>query len=66
MQLLRRTGGVRGLKSLAKNTPKYLPLLKRLLADPRVPKSAKAALLGEGAFAASPLNLRALFLSLAL
>jgi len=59
IQLLRRAGGVRGLKGLAKNAPKYLQLLRLLIADPRVPKSAKAVLLGAGAFAVSPFNLPA-------
>jgi uncharacterized membrane protein YkvA (DUF1232 family) len=56
-QLLRRAGGVRGVKNLGKNLPKYLTLCRRLLSDNRVPASAKAVLVGAGAFAASPLNL---------
>lgn len=57
VKLLRRAGGVQGLKDIAANAPKYLQLCRRLLADHRVPASAKAVLLGAGAFAASPLNI---------
>ena len=57
VKLLRRAGGVQGMKDIAANAPKYLTLCRRLLADNRVPASAKAVLLGAGAFAASPLNI---------
>lgn len=56
-QFVRREGGIKGTAKLAKAAPKYLALYRRLLADPRVPKSAKAALLGAAGFAVSPLNL---------
>lgn len=57
LNLVRRGGGVRGVTALAKDAPKYLALYRLLLADPRVPKSAKAVLVGAGAFVVSPLNL---------
>ena len=56
-QFVRRNGGVAGTKKLAQAAPKYLALYQRLLTDPRVPKSAKAALVGAGIFAVSPLNI---------
>jgi len=56
-QFLRREGGIQGTTKLAQAAPKYLALYRRLLADPRIPKSAKAALLGAGVFAVSPLNI---------
>ena len=55
--LLRRAGGVKGMKNIASEGPRYFQLCRRLLMDNRVPKSAKAVLLGAGAFAVSPLNL---------
>lgn len=57
VRFFRRVGGVEGMKAIAKNAPKYAHLCKRLLADKRVPASAKAVLMGAGAFAISPLNL---------
>lgn len=57
MDLLRRAGGVSGLKNLAADAPKYVALCQRLLGDNRVPASAKAVLLGAGAFAISPINI---------
>ena len=59
LQILRRAGGVRGLGSLARETPRYLNLTRRLVADSRVPASAKAILLGAGAYAVSPINIPA-------
>ncbi len=56
-QFIRRNGGVEGTKKLAQAAPKYLALYRRLLTDPRVPKSAKAALVGAGVFVVSPLNI---------
>ncbi len=55
-QFVRREGGLKGAAKLAQSAPKYLALYRRLLADPRVPKSAKVALLGAAGFAVSPLN----------
>lgn len=57
MDLLRRAGGISGLKNLAADAPKYVALCQRLLADNRVPGSAKAVLLAAGAFAISPVNI---------
>ncbi len=57
MELLRRAGGISGLKNLAVDAPKYVALCQRLLADNRVPGSAKAVLLAAGAFAVSPINI---------
>ena len=56
-QFFRRYGGVQGASKLVKASPKYLALYRRLMEDARVPKSAKIALVGAGAFAISPLNL---------
>jgi uncharacterized membrane protein YkvA (DUF1232 family) len=55
--LLRRAGGVRGMKNIAQEAPRYFQLARRLVMDNRVPKAAKAVLLGAGAFAVSPFNL---------
>lgn len=57
--LLKRGGGVRGVKRLTRDAPKQLALLRSLCADPRVPASAKAALVGAGVFAVSPFNIPA-------
>jgi len=59
IQFVRREGGIRGAAKLARSAPMYLALYRRLLADPRVPKAAKAGLLGAAGFAVSPLNLPA-------
>ena len=53
---IRRQGGLKATAKMAQSAPKYLALYKRLLADPRVPASAKAVLLGAAGFAVSPLN----------
>lgn len=45
-QFVRREGGIKGTAKLAQAAPKYLALYRKLLADPRVPKNAKATLLG--------------------
>ena len=58
-QFIRREGGIKGTAKLAQAAPKYLALYRRLLADPRVPKKAKIALLGAAGFAVSPLNIPA-------
>ncbi len=58
-QFVRREGGIKGTAKLAQAAPKYLALYRKLLADPRVPKNAKAALLGAAGFAVSPLNIPA-------
>jgi uncharacterized membrane protein YkvA (DUF1232 family) len=50
-------GGLSGLKNIAADAPKYVALCQRLLGDNRVPASAKAVLLGAGAFAVSPVNI---------
>ena len=55
--LFHRVGGVRGMKHVATEAPRYFQLCRRLVMDGRVPPSAKAVLLGAGAFAVSPLNL---------
>ena len=55
--LFRRVGGVRGMRHLKTQAPLYFQLCRRLVLDSRVPSSAKAVLLGAGAFAVSPLNL---------
>lgn len=57
IELLRRAGGISGLKNLAVDAPKYVALCQRLLTDNRVPGSAKAVLLAAGAFAISPINI---------
>jgi uncharacterized membrane protein YkvA (DUF1232 family) len=45
------------MQHLSRQAPLYFQLCRRLLLDKRVPKSAKAVLLGAGAFAVSPINL---------
>ena len=57
IQMMRRTGGVRGVTRIVQDGPKYLTLFRRLLLDPRVPLLAKALLIGGIVFAVSPLNL---------
>lgn len=54
---VRRVGGVKAATRAALDAPKYIQLYRRLLTDERVPKSAKAVLVGAGVFAVSPLNL---------
>jgi uncharacterized membrane protein YkvA (DUF1232 family) len=56
-QLLKRGGGVRGVKQMTRDAPKQLALMRSLCADPRVPAKAKAILVGAGVFAVSPLNI---------
>lgn len=56
-RFIRRGGGLKATAKLAKAAPKYLALYRRLMADPRVPTSAKAVFVGAGAFALSPLNI---------
>lgn len=58
-QFVRREGGIQGTTKLAQAAPKYVALYRRLLADPRVPRNAKIALLGAAGFAVSPLNIPA-------
>lgn len=57
MMMLRRGGGVHGVKQMTRDAPKQLALLRSLCADPRVPAKAKAVLVGAGIFAVSPLNI---------
>lgn len=59
MQMTRRVGGWKAAAALARTGPKQVHLFRLLLADPRVPVWAKAALAGALLFAASPLNLPA-------
>lgn len=54
--MTRRVGGWRAAVLLARNAPKQIHLFRLLLADPRVPTLAKAALIGALVFAISPLN----------
>ncbi len=56
VRFVRRGGGLRASIRLAQAAPQYLALYRRLLADPRVPASAKAVFVSAGAFAVSPLN----------
>ena len=57
IKMMRRTGGVRGVRRLVQDGPKYVVLFRRLLVDPRVPVLAKVVLIGGIVFAVSPLNL---------
>jgi uncharacterized membrane protein YkvA (DUF1232 family) len=54
---VRRVGGVKAAATMVRDAPKYAQLYRRLFADERVPKSAKAVLVGAGVFAVSPLNI---------
>ncbi len=56
-QLAQRVGGAKVAAQLVREAPKQLQLLQRLFVDPRVPAYAKAALVGAGVFAVSPLNI---------
>ncbi len=56
-RFIQRGGGLKAVGKLAKASPKYLALYRALLADPRVPKTAKTALLAATGFVVSPLNL---------
>lgn len=56
-RLLKRGGGVGGVRRMTRDAPKQLALLRSLCGDARVPASAKAVLIGAGIFAVSPLNL---------
>ncbi len=57
VQMTRRVGGLKAARQLATDAPKQIALFRLLLTDPRVPVSAKAALVGALAFAVSPLNI---------
>lgn len=57
VQMTRRVGGLKAAKQLATDAPKQAALFRLLLTDPRVPVSAKAALVGALVFAVSPLNI---------
>ena len=59
VQMTRRVGGWKAATTLVRSAPKQVHLFRLLLADPRVPVWAKAALAGALLFAASPLNLPA-------
>ena len=56
-QYFGREGVRQGTTKIVQAIPKYIALYRRLLGDSRVPQSAKAALVGAGAFAISPLNI---------
>ena len=56
-RFIQRGGGLKAVGKLAKASPKYLALYRALLTDPRVPKTAKTALLAATGFVISPLNL---------
>ena len=57
VQMTRRVGGLTAAKQLAADAPKQIALFRLLLTDPRVPVTAKAALVGALVFAISPLNI---------
>lgn len=57
VQMTRRVGGWKAARQLAQNAPKHFALYRLLLADPRVPVTAKAVLIGALVFAVSPLNI---------
>ena len=56
-RFIQRGGGLKAVGKLAKASPKYAALYRALLADPRVPKTAKTALLAATGFVVSPLNI---------
>ena len=56
-KLAQRVGGAKAAAQLVREAPKQVQLLQRLFIDPRVPAYAKAALVGAGIFAVSPLNI---------
>lgn len=55
--VIQRGGGIKAVGRLAQASPKYASHYRRLLSDPRVPQSAKVALLAATGSVVSPLNI---------
>ena len=52
----RRAGGIRGVVRIAANAPRYIKMIRAMMADRRVSPMSKTILVAAAVYAVSPLN----------